>query len=60
MHVGQTIGPFTLEKELGSGAMGTVYRALFREGGRPEKRVALKVIAFGLTGNEQALARFER
>ena len=60
MHVGLTIGPFTLEKELGSGAMGTVYRALFREEGRPEKRVALKVIAFGLTGNEQALARFER
>ena len=60
MHIGQSIGPFTLEKELGSGAMGTVYRALFKEAGKPDKRVALKVIAFGLTGNEQALARFER
>jgi eukaryotic-like serine/threonine-protein kinase len=60
MHVGQTIGPFTLEKELGSGAMGTVYRASYREEGKPDQRVALKVIAFGLTGNEQALARFER
>lgn len=60
MHAGQSIGPFTLEKELGSGAMGTVYRAAFHEAGKPDKRVALKVIAFGLTGNEQALARFER
>src|SRR5947209_7723011 len=60
MHVGQTIGPFTLEKELGSGAMGTVYRAAFREDGKADRRVALKVIAFGLSGNEQALARFER
>jgi len=60
MHVGQSIGPFTLEKELGSGAMGTVYRATYREAGKADQRVALKVIAFGLTGNEQALARFER
>jgi serine/threonine-protein kinase len=60
MHAGQTIGPFNLEKELGSGAMGTVYRARFHEPGKPERVVALKVIAFGLTGNEQALARFER
>ena len=60
MHVGQAFGPFEIEKELGSGAMGTVYRALFREDGRPPRSVALKVIAFGLSGNEQALARFER
>ncbi|MBO0697127.1 MAG: protein kinase [Zavarzinella sp.] len=60
MHVGQTFGPFTIEKELGSGAMGTVYRATLHEDGRPERLVALKVIAFGLSGNESALARFER
>ena len=60
MHVGLTIGPFTLEKELGSGAMGTVYRARFSEDGKAERTVALKVIAFGLTGNEHAMARFER
>ncbi|HKB04802.1 MAG TPA: serine/threonine-protein kinase [Gemmataceae bacterium] len=60
MHVGQTFGPFTIEKELGSGAMGTVYRATFHEDGRSDRDVALKVIAFGLSGNESALARFER
>jgi serine/threonine-protein kinase len=60
MHVGQTFGPFEIEKELGSGAMGTVYRARFHQDGKEERTVALKVIAFGLSGNEQALARFER
>ena len=61
MHVGQKLGPFTLEQELGSGAMGAVYRAtLQQEDGKPDRTVALKVIAFGLSSNEQALARFER
>src|SRR5262245_3729016 len=60
MHAGQMFGPFTIEKELGSGAMGTVYRAAYHEDGKPDRVVALKVIAFGLSGNEQALARFER
>jgi eukaryotic-like serine/threonine-protein kinase len=60
MHAGQTFGPFTIEKELGSGAMGTVYQAVYHEAGKPDRVVALKVIAFGLSGNEQALARFER
>ncbi|MCE9529987.1 MAG: protein kinase [Planctomycetes bacterium] len=54
---GQNIGPFHIEKELGSGAMGTVYRARYTE---DDRLVALKLIAFGLTGNESALARFER
>src|SRR6476620_4986778 len=60
MHVGQSFGPFTLDKELGSGAMGSVYRATYHEDGKSDRVVALKVIAFGLSGNEQALARFER
>jgi serine/threonine-protein kinase len=60
MHIGQTFGPFELDKELGSGAMGSVYRATYREDGKPERVVALKVIAFGLSGNSQALSRFER
>jgi serine/threonine-protein kinase len=67
MLVGQSIGPFLIEKELGSGAMGTVFRVLYegeeakllRELG-PSRRMALKVIAFGLTGNETAVARFLR
>jgi predicted Ser/Thr protein kinase len=57
MLAGQKIGPFAIEKELGSGAMGTVYRARYAE---DDRLVALKVIAFGLSGNESALARFER
>ena len=57
MLAGQKIGLFAIEKELGSGAMGTVYRARYTE---DDRVVALKVIAFGLAGNDGALARFER
>jgi predicted Ser/Thr protein kinase len=67
MLIGQKIGPFVIEKELGSGAMGTVYRAQYVEApeqgtsGSVRKRiVALKIIAIGMAGNETALARFER
>src|SRR5262249_22784776 len=57
MMIGERIGPFKIEQELGSGAMGTVYRANYDEGGQV---VALKIISIGLKGNETALARFER
>lgn len=57
MLVGQTIGPFVIEKELGSGAMGSVYRARYT---KDDRIVALKVIAFGLAANDGAVARFER
>lgn len=59
MLVGQQIGPFLITKELGSGAMGTVYRADFNKDGRVIP-VAFKIISLGLLGNEGALARFER
>lgn len=60
MQIGQQVGPFVIDKELGSGAMGSVYRARFIQDGKDERIVALKVIAFGLSNNDQALARFER
>ena len=43
MLIGQPIGPFEIEKELGSGAMGTVYRAKFHKDGKAGPAVALKV-----------------
>jgi serine/threonine-protein kinase len=57
MQAGQRVGPFEIEKQLGSGAMGAVYRAKYRKTG---KRVAIKVMLAGMGGNETALARFER
>src|SRR5438046_578658 len=63
MLVGQTLGHgdqrFEIGRELGSGAMGTVYRATFHNQGETED-VALKVVALGLLGNESAMARFTR
>jgi serine/threonine-protein kinase len=57
MLVGQKFGPFIIDKELGSGAMGTVYGATYEKTGQ---RVALKVMVPGLSGSEHAQARFER
>ncbi|HXD85979.1 MAG TPA: protein kinase [Urbifossiella sp.] len=61
--IGQTIGSgayrFKIDRELGSGAMGTVYRATFFKNDE-KKLVALKFVALGLLGNESAMARFDR
>jgi serine/threonine-protein kinase len=57
MLVGQNLGPFAIEKELGSGAMGTVYLARYIKTGQ---RMAVKIIAPGLVANDAANARFER
>jgi serine/threonine-protein kinase len=58
MLVGQQLGPFTIDKELGSGAMGTVYRGRYSKTGQT---VAIKVMAPGLgTTSASAAGRFER
>src|SRR5437773_8998771 len=57
MLVGRKLGPFVVDKELGSGAMGSVFRAAHEKTGQV---VAIKLIASALSGNEQAIARFQR
>jgi serine/threonine-protein kinase len=57
MQPGRRVGPFDIEKLLGSGAMGAVFRARYRKTGQ---RVAIKVMIPGMGINETALARFER
>jgi serine/threonine-protein kinase len=55
--VGQKLGPFLIESELGSGAMGLVYLGLYEE---KNKQVAIKVISEGQIGKGKALERFKR
>ncbi len=58
MLIGQQIGPFLIEKELGAGAMGAVYLASYVKTGQ---KVAIKVMAPNMgSANPNALARFER
>lgn len=57
MLVGKELGPYVIEKELGSGAMGTVYRARHQESG---EKVAVKLISPAVASNDAALARFTR
>jgi predicted Ser/Thr protein kinase len=58
MLIGQQVGPFVIDRELGSGAMGAVYRGRHAKTG---KLVAIKVMAPGLGGtNRRAAERFER
>lgn len=56
MLVGQQLGPFLIEKELGAGAMGAVYRGKYLKTGQ---LVAVKVMAPG-TASASGAARFER
>ena len=49
MLVGKKLGPFLVDKELGSGAMGSVYRARIL---KDDRVCALKIIAFGLADND--------
>jgi eukaryotic-like serine/threonine-protein kinase len=56
MRVGDSIGPYTLERELGSGGMALVWLALNTELNRYE---ALKHPRLELLGNEDTQGRFE-
>jgi serine/threonine-protein kinase len=56
MQTGQQLGPFTIEKQVGEGAMGTVYRARHDKTGQA---VALKIIS-GADITPNTIARFER
>jgi serine/threonine-protein kinase len=57
MLVGQQLGPFVIDKELGSGAMGTVYRGRYVKTGQV---VAVKVLAPGTGATSgSALDRFD-
>jgi eukaryotic-like serine/threonine-protein kinase len=55
--LGKTIGPFVIDKKIGAGAMGAVYRAKHGESG---KWVAIKVVAGAHAANETVMQRFER
>ena len=54
--IGTTLGPFRIDRELGSGGMGTVYAAKCADG----TTAALKVIHPHLVADAEALARFRR
>ena len=56
--VGLRIGPYVVEREIGSGGMGTVYLA-FRDDDQFRQRVAIKVVNRGMD-SEFALTRFRR
>src|ERR1035438_1749767 len=57
MLIGKELGPYRVEKELGSGAMGTVFLAKHKTSG---DYVALKLMSLALGSNEMAIARFVR
>jgi serine/threonine-protein kinase len=57
MLVGQSLGPFAIDKELGSGAMGTVYRGVYAKTGQ---KVAIKIMLPGMGTSDRAGERFER
>jgi eukaryotic-like serine/threonine-protein kinase len=57
MLIGKELGPYVVEKELGSGAMGTVFRAKHKKTGQ---RVAFKLMSLALGTNDNAKKRFKR
>jgi hypothetical protein len=52
-----TLGDFRIVREIGRGAMGVVYEA---EQASLKRKVALKVLRFGASPDQEAMARFRR
>jgi serine/threonine-protein kinase len=57
MLAGKAIGPYFVYKEIGHGAMGTVYHGYDN---KSKRQIAVKMIGTGLTSNPGAMARFQR
>src|SRR3970282_2067816 len=55
--IGQTLGHYRIDDQLGAGGMGVVYRATDSKLGRA---VAIKVLPKAFANNAERLARFER
>ncbi|MHC4849764.1 MAG: hypothetical protein ACYTEG_15105, partial [Planctomycetota bacterium] len=54
--IGQTLGPYRIEAELGSGGMGSVYLA----SAPPDQRRAVKILHPHLLESKGAFERFQR
>src|ERR1019366_8709103 len=57
MLIGKELGPYLVEKELGSGAMGTVFLGKHKKSGQ---RVAIKLMSLALGTSDTAVKRFKR
>ncbi len=57
LQAGTTLGPFEIQRRIGEGGMGVVYRAVDSRLGRT---VAIKVLADALRGDPDRLRRFEQ